>query len=267
MTALAQAERSRDGDTSPPGPASALRFWHGVLALPEGARFIAARPASWPAASVPCLILLLLAVPIAWWAIGDFGPWLSQWLLPETSSWYGQGAHIAVRWLGSALAAYLGLWLSLLVSPTLSAPALEHLVRVQEAALGAPERPRRGFLFELRCGLEAQLGALAISLPLWVVYWTLSALLPGAVLLLLPLQALPLALSLAWNLLDYPLTLRGVRARQRFALLRQRPGPILGFGLCFAALAWIPGVALLLLPAGVVGATRLAWRLLPDSAA
>jgi hypothetical protein len=54
-----------------------------------------------------------------------------------------------------------------------------------------------------------------------------------------------------------------VRKRARFALLRARPAPILGFGLCFALATWIPGAALVLLPAGVVAATRLAWRLLP----
>jgi uncharacterized protein involved in cysteine biosynthesis len=86
---------------------------------------------------------------------------------------------------------------------------------------------------------------------------------PGAALVLLPLQSVPLALGLAWNLLDYPLTVRGVRARERFALLRQHPAPILGFGLCMAAATCIPGAALLLQPAGVVGATRLAWGLIP----
>ena len=120
---------------------------------------------------------------------------------------------------------------------------------------------------ELECGFEAQLGGLLLALPLWAVYWLAASLLPGAALLLLPLQALPIALGLAWNLLDYPLTLRGVQLRARWQLLRGRPAPIFGFGLCMALGSLVPGAALLLLPVGVAGAAELALRLLPDGAA
>jgi len=207
--------------------------------------------------------MLAIALPLVWFAIADVGPWLANWLLPDASSWYAQGAHALARWIASALAIYLSLGIALVSAPVLSAPALEHLVRAQESALGAPERPKHSVWFELRCGLEAQLGALALVLPLWIAYWVVAALLPGAGLLLLPLQALPLSLGLAWNLLDYPLTLRGVRARARLQLLRQRPGPILGLGSSFALVTCIPGAALLLLPVGVVAAARLSFRLLP----
>jgi CysZ protein len=211
------------------------------------------------------LVLLGLLIPLAWWSIGSFGPWLSTLLFGDTSSWYEEGARWIVRWLSSALAALLGLWIALLLAPVLSAPALEHLVRAREAELGGGQRPRPSLWFELKCGLEAQLGGLLLGAPLWLIYWLVALLLPGAALLLLPLQALPLALGLAWNLLDYPLTLRGIRLRARWALLRQRPAPVLGFGFALALLTLIPGAALLLLPAGVVGATQLVWRLLPDS--
>jgi CysZ protein len=209
------------------------------------------------------MLVALIALPLCWLAIGRAAPWLADWLLPQAASWYAVGAHALVRWLASALGVYVALGLALLLAPVLSAPALEHLVRAQELALGVPARPSRGFLFELWCGLESQLGVLLLVLPLSLFTWALGALVPGAALVLVPFQVLLLALALAWNLLDYPLTLRGVRMRARFALLRQRPAPILGFGLAFAAATWVPGAALLLLPAGVVGATRLAWGLLP----
>lgn len=218
----------------------------------------------WPAAATPVLVLLGLLIPLVWWSIGSFGPWLSASLFGETSTWYEEGARVLVRWLSSVLAALLGFWLALLLAPVLSAPALEHLVRARESELGAGSRPRHSLWFELRCGLEAQLGGLLLAAPLWLLYWLVGLALPGAALLLLPLQALPLALGLAWNLLDYPLTLRGIRVRKRWTLLRQSPGPVLGFGFALAALTLIPGAALLLLPAGVVGATELIWRLLPD---
>lgn len=247
-------------------PSAPPSFLDGVRALGVGVRFLRSRRDCWFAAAVPCLVVAAIAVPLSWLAIGRGGPWLADWLLPDTDTWYAVGAHALVRWLGSALGVYLVFWLALLLAPALSAPALEHLVRARELALGLPPRPSRGSWFELWCGLEAQFGALLLVLPLWSIYWLLAALVPAAGVLLLPLQAVPLALGLAWNLLDYPLTLRGIRARQRFALLRRRPAPVLGLGLAFAAVSWIPGAALILLPAGVVGATGLVWRILPGDA-
>jgi CysZ protein len=240
-------------------------FWEGVTALPRGLRFIAQNPRCWPAAATPVLVLLLLAVPVLWWTIGELGPWLSRALFGETHSWYEESARVLVRWLASALTALLGLWLALLLSPALSSPALERLVRAREASLGVAPRAAQGFWFELVCGLRAQLGGLLLALPLWVAYWLAAWLIPGAALLLFPLQALPLALGLAWNLLDYPLTLRGVRVRERWGLLRQHPASILGLGASMALASLIPGAALLLLPAGVVGAAQLSLQLLPDS--
>ena len=208
---------------------------------------------------------MLLGVPILYWTIGSFGPLLSSALLPDASSWYAETAWFLLRWLASAVAAYVGLWLALLLTPVLSAPALERLVRAREAALGARARARQSFWFEVRCSLEAQMGGLLLAVPLWLVYWVVAALLPGAALLLFPLQALPLAVGMAWNLLDYPLTLHGVRVRERWALLRRAPGSIFGFGLCLAPLTLIPGAALLLLPAGVVGAAEIVHGLLPET--
>jgi CysZ protein len=236
----------------------------GPRSLYRGARFIATRRATWTIAAVPAAIVLLLTGVLIWLSFDRFGPWLSRALLPEVSTWYGQGAKELLRWLGSAVAAYCSFWLALFVAPSLSAPALEHLVRLQETELEVPERPPSSFWFELRAGLEAQLVALALLGPAWLGVWLISLLLPALGVLLLPIQALLVALALAWNLVDYPLTLRGIRARSRLALLRRHLGPVLGFGLSFAVVSWIPFAGLLLLPAGVVGATRLIWLILPD---
>jgi uncharacterized protein involved in cysteine biosynthesis len=256
------ASAAEPGRVAPPPPPS---FSDGVRVLVAGVRFIASRRDCWPAAAVPCLVVAAIAMALCWLTIGSLGPWLADWLLPRADSWYARGAHAIVLVAASVLGVFASFWVALLGAPILSAPALEHLVRAQEGALGVPGRPRLGVWFELWCGLEAQLGGLLLALPLWLVYWIAGVLLPGAAIVLLPFQILPLALSLAWSLLDYPLTLRGVRARSRFALLRQQPAPILGFGLCFAAATFIPGAAFLLLPAGVVAATRLAWRLIPET--
>ena len=241
------------------------RLWDGVTALGGGLRFLASRRDCWFAAAIPCCIVFLIALPACWLAIARLGPSLADWLVPDATRWYAVGARLAVRWGASVLGVYLGLWAALLLAPPLSAPALEHLVRAQEAALGVAPRPSRGVWFELWCGLEAQAGAVLVALPAWLLLWGLGLLVPALAPVLLPLQVLPLALGLAWSLLDYPLTLRGVRLRARSRLLFAHPGPILGFGAAFALVTVIPGAALVLLPVGVVGATRLVVRLLPET--
>lgn len=239
-------------------------FWDGLLALPRGVRFIWQRPRCWPAAAVPCLVLLVLGGWLLWESIRVYGPELAAALFPHADTWYEAGARAVVRWVVSLLAAYLGGWVALLLAPALSGPALERLVRAQEQALGAAPRSSASFWLELRCGVEAQLWGLLLALPLWLGVWLAAVFLPGAALLV-PLQILPPAFGLTWSLLDYPLSSRGVRVRARWAQLRRAPGAIAGFGLCLAALSLIPGAAFLLLPGGVVGATRLTWGLAAET--
>jgi CysZ protein len=243
------------------------RLRDGVRALGGGFRFLVSRRDCWFAAAVPCLVVFLIGVPLCWLAIARLGPGLAEWLVPDSIGRYVDAVRAVVRWAASALGAYLGLWVALLLAPPLSAPALEHLVRAQEAALGLPPRPSRGVWFELWCGVEAQAAALLVAVPVWLLLWGLALLVPVLAPMLLPLQVFPLALGLAWSLLDYPLTLRGVRLRSRLRLLLAHPGPILGFGAAFALVTLVPGGALLLLPAGVVGATRLVARLIPEGSA
>ena len=206
-----------------PSRSRAPTFFDGVRALREGFGFIRQRRGAWPAAAMPGVIVLVLSGVLVWLSFDRVGPWLSQAWLPEVSTWYGQGAKTALRWLVSAVAAYFSLLFAIMMTPPLSAPALEHLVRLQESALGAPQRAEQSFWFELRCGAGAQLLALGLFGPLWLALWLLSVLLPALAVLIVPLEALLVALALAWNLLDYPLSLRGLRARARLSLLRRHP--------------------------------------------
>src|SRR5690606_4516211 len=144
-----------------------------------------------------------------WLSFDWAGPYLSELAFRDAAGWT-EYAKSALRWLSSALAAYLSVLAAIALTPTLSAPALEHLVRLQEEDLGAPERPRRGFWFELRCELEAQLVALAVLLPLALLIWILGLVLPPLLPLVAVLNGVLVSVAVAWNLLGYPLTLRGV---------------------------------------------------------
>ncbi len=254
---MSSAARAASGDREVRPPS----FVDGVGALFAGVRFIAQTPRSWPAALVPVLVAALVAGILVWLSFGWAGPSLSEALLPEADSWYARGAKSAIRWIGSALAAYLSLLVALAATPPLSAPALEHLVRLQEDALGVPPRPARGLWFELRSELEAQLLALILIAPLALLLWILGVLAPPLIPLLAPLQALLVCFAVAWNLLGYPLSLRGVVARAQLQLMARRAPAVLGFGGAFALASLVPGMALLLLPAGVVGAARLTLRM------
>jgi uncharacterized protein involved in cysteine biosynthesis len=238
-------------------------LFDGAFALLAGLRFIAQTPRSWPAALVPVLVAAVLGGILVLFSFGWAGPRLSEALLPEAESWYARGAKSAIRWIASALAAYLSVLLALAATPPLSAPALEHLVRLQESDLGVPARPARGLWFELRSELEAQLLAVAIVAPPAVLLWVLGLLAPPLLPLVAALQAVLVCFAVAWNLLGYPLSLRGVRARAQLRLLRSHGLAVLGFGGAFALVSLVPGMALLLLPAGVVGATRLTHRMQP----
>lgn len=253
----ARASRSQGSE------ARSLGFLGGVAALFEGALFIAQRPRSWPAAAVPLVIAAFIASGLLWISFDWAGPALSQWLLPEAESWYARALKGAVRWIASIVAAYASILLSAILTPPLSAPALEHLVRLQEHELQAPPRPDRGSWFELRAELEAQFVAFALAAPISLAVWVLSLMFPPLLPLLAPIHLALASLVVAWNLLGYPLTLRGVRVRARLAAMRRNALGVLGFGAAFAVLSLVPGAALVMLPAGVVGATRLVHRMQP----
>jgi CysZ protein len=244
-------------------PVSAKRpgFRAGFGAVFSGFGFILRTPRVWPYALVPPAILFVLASLLLWLAFGWVHPHVSQWL-GEPASWYGKlGSEIFA--LAVTLATgLLGLVLAMALTPPLSGPALEQIVTAQENAIAAPPRVPIGFLGEMWCGLRAQLISAAFALPLIFALWVLDLFVPPAVVITTPLNLVIAALALAWNLLDYPLTLRGVRIRERLRFMRVHKRATLGFGAAFALLFWIPCFNVMLLPVGVAAATRLVWRLL-----
>ena len=240
-------------------------FWTGVGTLFGAVRMLSSQPGLWRYASIPMTTLFALAclgVGVVTW-VGV--PEALEALLPDQSEhWYdrvGSAALATLLWLVGSALALLAAWL---FTPVLCAPALEKLVRRVEDALGVPPFPELSFFASFYCGLRAQVTGLVVLLPVWLSLWVLGLVLPFLAPLLLAAKLLAVALGLAWNLLDYPLTLRGMPARERFVLMRRHWRPVAGFGVTFACLFWIPLAAVGLLPLGVVAATRLVWTL-PDA--
>jgi uncharacterized protein involved in cysteine biosynthesis len=238
-----------------------VSFASGVSSVFTAFALLGRTPALWPYALVPTLVLAVLEATFL--ALGWFlvRPWLVQ-LLPDPSGFWGE-LGVGVASFGVVLlVAWLGLLVSLIVAPVVSAPALESIVERVERTLGVPPRAPIGFARELVCGLRATLGALVFALPCLFVLFVLELVFPPLGVVTVPLKLLLTALLVALGLFDYPLTLRGVPFRERLGLLRRYPAVVLGFGATFALLFWVSCCGVVLLPVGAAAATLVVTEIL-----
>jgi CysZ protein len=237
----------------------------GFSAVFSGFGFIVKTPKAWPFALVPGIVLTILALCSSYGAVVLVQSSL-QHLVGSPESWYGRAGTSALKWLGSVLAVILGLLIALALTPPLSSPALEKIVGQVERSLGIPERAPLSFFAEVWCGIRAQALAAIVTVPLLLLLWVVELLIAPAVFVTVPLKFLVSAFGLAWNLFDYPLTLRGVRIRRRLRMVLDHKAAAFGFGAAFALLFWLPCFGVLMLPVGVAAATRLTWRMLEREA-
>jgi CysZ protein len=238
-----------------------VSFSSGVGSVFTAFRLLAQNRALWPYALVPTLVLAVLEASFLalGWLVAR--PWLVGHL-PDPSGFWGElGVGVATFGL-VALVAWLGLLVSLVVAPVVSAPALETIVERVETTLGLPPRAPLGFVRELLCGLRSTLGALVLALPALLALFLLDLFFPPAAVVTLPLKLLLTALLVALGLFDYPLTLRGVPFRERLRLLRRYPAVALGFGGTFALLFWVSCCGVVLLPVGAAAATLVVTEIL-----
>lgn len=242
-------------------PTSRPGFGTGLVELFKAAGFVVRTPRAWPSALVPAAVLVALGTALVALSIHFIQPAIAG-LMPASSRWYWELGRGVLSWLVTVLAGVLGLLVALAATPPLSGPALEHLVELEERELGVRPREPIGFLAEIWCGLKAQAAAALFGGPLLVLLWIVDLVFPPASVVTVPLKLLVSSLALAWNLFDYPLTLRGVRLRARLTLVRRNPAATLGFGAGCTVLFLAPCFGVLLLPVGVVAATRLVWHIL-----
>jgi uncharacterized protein involved in cysteine biosynthesis len=218
----------------------------------SGLSWLLQRPRVWPVAAVPALVWSLLSAA----GVTASVLWLEPWLGAHMPRW-SEGVASVAAWSLTALAGAAAIWLSLLLTPPLSAPALERIVAEVEADLGVPPRHPQGLFAEFWCGLRAMLVGAALVTPILIVAFVLDLLVPVLAPLWIAIKLLCTAFGLSWGLLDYPLTLRGVRARERLALMRRHWPAVLGFGVGMVPFFWLPCCLFVALPAGVVAATLL----------
>ncbi len=117
--------------------------------------------------------------------------------------------------------------------------------------------PPVGFAFAFLQSLQVALVTLVVGGLLLGALFVVSVLFPPALLVTVPLKVLVSGWMLAWNFLDYPLTLHGFTAARRLAWVGRHFAAFTAFGIAWALIVFIPGVLLLVLPMGVAGAARL----------
>ena len=236
-------------------------FLGGFTALLTAVGWLLKRPAKLPYALVPVLVVMVLEVLALAFGVWLVRPWTTE-LIGETHTALGSWSRAAAGWASVGAVAVLGWLLAVPLAPALSAPALERLVDAVERDLGVPARAPIGWLSEVSCGFRAMAAALVFGLPVLMVLWALGWLVPVLLPVATALELLAGAWIVAWGLFDYPLTLRGVGVRQRLGLLRRHPAPVLGFGMACTLAFGLACCGILLLPVGVVAATRLLLMML-----
>ncbi len=228
----------------------------------ESVRYLRRTPRAWPAALAPVFIALAMGLLAAWLTISRVSPWVANSL--ATAWGDNEWLWAIARWVSALVVGYASVTVCLALTPLVSGPALEHLVRLVEQDLGVPRRPGPSFVASLVLGWRVQAFTLLVTLGANSVLWLLGLMLP----LLAPFTTLVgglfLAVGITWSLIDYPLGLRGVPLAERRQLVWRNKARLLSFGVPFVCLFWLPVLGVALLPVGVVAATRLIWLKLPN---
>ena len=230
-------------------------FFQGIFAFYAGAGFVASSPRLWRKAAMPIVWLVLVAGGLG--VVGVLVSFRVAERVFDPRSFWGETGQVAfagaLALVSLAVAALVGLTLA----QSLSSASLDSLAKAQVAVLGQAPWPAQSGAGALGRSLRSTLVGLAGWLAVSIVFAMVGLVIPGAVVVTLPLELLASGLLVAWDLLDYPCALAGLGMRERLRWMRAYPGACLGFGLVGACFALMPLAGLLVLPFGVAGATRL----------
>lgn len=235
---------------------SRLTLFSGLEAFGGGIGFVIASPRVWGYALVPVCMLLLLSCGffgLAYWGFHH----LSTWLIGPDSSASGQIAYWGMMIPLLVVGLIASVLLALSLAQPLSGFALESIAHAQEIALTGTAAPKASFVGALVSTSKAVVVSLLVGGALLVILFLVGFFFPPAAVVTVPLKVLVCGWMLAWDLLDYPLAMRGVGLEERFAWLGRNFGAFTMFGVLWALLVVVPGMMLVILPMGVAGATRL----------
>jgi CysZ protein len=236
--------------------AAALGVGDAFEAFFSGIGFVLTTPGVWPYALVPVTVLLVLACGGC--VGGAVGAWRTAFAVvgQEAGAW-GQAGGWLLTVLLALLFIALGLLAALALAQPLSGFALDAIVHAQERALTGHASPKPPVLVSAWNALKVALFSFLLGAPALVVLFLIGLAFPPAAVVTIPLKLLVCGWMLAWDFLDYPLTMRELGLRARVAWVARHFEAFTTFGLLWAVLIVVPGLVLLLLPMGVAGAAQL----------
>jgi CysZ protein len=232
-------------------------FAAGMRHLAGGFTYLLRTPRVVPLAAVPAAIALVLTIALGVATVQLVPSWIESLL--GTGSGVSWAVLVAVAKIaGTLIALFASLAIAFGLAQPLSGPALDRIVRHAEADMGAPAWPPTSLLDDVLRAVQTQLIGYAISLPILAVLLVVGMIFPPAVVITFPLKLLVVTALVAWDICDYPLSIRGVAVRTRLRFMQRNFKAMLGFGVALALLSvFLPCTLLLVLPAGVAGAARL----------
>lgn len=231
-------------------------FLTGVMAPFQGLYFILSHPSTWLRALVPSCIFIILFILLLIPGIWTMNL-MTNYLFEKYSSRWIHGGLWLLRLLLYVLTICFSFVISMILAQPLSSPALESLVREQERQLKYPNRPEEAFCASIWRSIRVALVSIFLSIVIFLSLTLIELLLPPAILITTPLKIISTAFILGYDLIDYPLSLHFFGVRERTPWFRHHYCSTLGFGLAMEIIFLVPGGFLVLLPAGVCGATIL----------
>ncbi|RAY12309.1 hypothetical protein DPM19_26145 [Actinomadura craniellae] len=210
---------------------------------------------------VPALITLVVYV-VGLVVLGFHAGDLAGWLTPFADDW-AEGVRRVVR-VVTALAVFgAGALLAVLtftaITLLIGDPFYESIaVRVEESQGGAPPEPDVPLLVSIGRALKDTVVLGVVALGFSVTFFVFGFV-PVVGQTVVPVVAACVAgYFLAGELTSVALERRGLRRRDRFALLKQNRLLVVGFGAMTFVLFLVPLGAVLVMPGAVAGATLLA---------
>ena len=239
-----------------------MAFAEGLAAPWQGLGWLMSTPSAWPLAIVPVVVFSALLAGGGYLGVHFVEAWLAD-RLTQSTGWAMLWQLVRVLgWLAALGGAVL---VALTLAQPLSGPALEALAQKQGAALHAEPLPKTGTFEGMVRSLRITTFGLLVAVPIVVGLTIVELFVPVLAVVTMPVKFVVSALMVAWDLLDYPLSLRAAGVRARLSWISANFSAVLGFGVSIALIGLIPCAGLLFLPAGVAGATRLVFLSVKNS--
>ena len=230
-------------------------FFAGFKALLQGIGFIVKTPNVWPFAMVPIVLTIFLFAGMSWAAVGVVPDMIAEWdWVSDLPGWVGTIVSYAIV----GVVVVLTLLLSFTVAQPLSGPAMERIVRSHEQAIGVTDpRPETSFIDDIGRSLISLGVSWAFGMPAMVILLILGFVMPFAEIILFPLKIFVAAMIIAWDMCDFPLTIRSMPIGRRVAFIVRNIPAVLGLSVGLALVGLVPCMLFIMLPSAVAGAAKL----------